>query len=130
MTQSEREAPSENTRGRSRMQLVGERQSPDGPPPTPPTLTQAAMTQRTTQPDVNLPKEYVARSAWKQSVLGTLNVAFLVLAVRLILLLAVLGAVALTWLALAAPDPLRMAAVGLYTVTVVIPLIWLSARGG
>lgn len=88
------------------------------------------MTQRTTQPDVNLPKEYVARSAWKQSVLGTLNVAFLVLAVRLILLLAVLGAVALTWLALAAPDPLRMAAVGLYTVTVVIPLIWLSARGG
>ena len=67
--------------------------------------------------------------AWKAGVLGALNLAARVLAVRLILLLATIGAAGLTWMALAEHDPLRLIAVGIYTLTVVVPLIWLSSRG-
>ena len=72
--------------------------------------------------------EIAARRAWKQGVLGAMNVAVWLLAVRMILLLAVVGAVILTWYALTAPDPFRLGAVALYTVTVVVPLVWLARR--
>jgi hypothetical protein len=61
-------------------------------------------------------------------VLGSLNLAATVLAARMILLLAVLGAIGLTWLALAARDLLLTVPVGLYTVTVCLPLVWLAGR--
>jgi hypothetical protein len=57
-----------------------------------------------------------------------LNVAAAILAARMILLLAVLGAIALAWMALQAHDLLRLAVLAVYTVTCVGPLIWLSSR--
>jgi hypothetical protein len=85
-----------------------------------------ASTPRTTSP--NLQAEYVHRAAWKAGVLGAINVAVAVLAARLVVLVAVIGGIALTWLALAVPDPVRLGALGIYCVAVVIPCIWLAGR--
>jgi hypothetical protein len=60
--------------------------------------------------------------------MGALNVVTALLAVRLILLVSVGGATALTWLALRDPDPYRLAALGVYAGVVVVPLVWLAAR--
>ena len=60
--------------------------------------------------------------------IGGLNVAAAILAVRSILLMSVLGSVGLTVMAVMAPDPIRLGAVALYTVTVVLPLVWLGSR--
>lgn len=61
--------------------------------------------------------------------MGALNVLIALLAVRLILLVAVSGAVWLTWLALQQPDPYRLGALAVYALVVVVPLVWLSASG-
>lgn len=58
--------------------------------------------------------------------MGTVNVLAAILAVRLILLVAVGGAIFLAWLA--ADNPYRIAAVGVYTASVVLPVVWLSSR--
>ena len=68
------------------------------------------------------------QAAWKASVMGTLNVLMIVVAVRSIVLVAVGGGIALTWLALSNPDPLRLGALGIYAVGVAIPTVWLAAR--
>lgn len=60
--------------------------------------------------------------------MATLNVLFVILAVRLILLVAVVGAIYLTIVAASAPDPWRLATVAAYTIIVVVPLTWLAAR--
>ena len=101
--------------------MVAQREVPDAPsapvPMAQPPQTQAAIL-----------TELAARASWKQGVMGAMNVATRILAVRMILLLAVLGAVILTWLALLTADPVRLGAVALYTITVVMPLVWLSSR--
>jgi hypothetical protein len=62
--------------------------------------------------------------------MGALNLATQILAVRLTLLVAVAGGIALTWLALSAPDPYpRLAALLIYGGTVVVPLVWLTGSG-
>jgi hypothetical protein len=60
--------------------------------------------------------------------MGALNVISVVLAVRLTLLISVSGAIALAYLALGEPDPLRLGALGIYAGVVVVPLIWLASR--
>ena len=60
--------------------------------------------------------------------MGGLNVAVAILAVRLILLIAIGGAIILAIMALQAAEPLRLAAVAIYTATVVLPLVWLAGR--
>lgn len=63
--------------------------------------------------------------------LGALNLATVILAVRLTLLVAVGGAIWLTWLALGGAgvtDPLRLIALGVYCGAVVVPLVWLTSR--
>ena len=60
--------------------------------------------------------------------LGALNLATAILAVRLILLVAVCGAIAVAYLVLKEPDPYRLGALGVYAAVVVVPLIWLAAR--
>jgi hypothetical protein len=72
--------------------------------------------------------EFQHRAAWKAAVLGSLNVLFVILAVRAILLVAVIGAIYLTIIAVAAPDPWRLATVAAFAVIVVVPLTWLAAR--
>lgn len=60
--------------------------------------------------------------------IGSLNVAATILAVRLILLVATVGAIGLAWLAAQEHDPYRLGAVGVYVVGVMMPLVWLSSR--
>ena len=75
--------------------------------------------------------EYVHRAAWKAGVMGALNLLAVVLAVRLVLLVAVVGALWLAKLALDVGPPVQQAALimlGVYCVTVVLPMVWLSSR--
>ena len=119
-------APSGDTPRRSRapMQIVGERTTPD--PTTTPlsSVLQQAATAATTPPST----EYVHRAAWKAGVLASINVLAIVLSVRLTLLVAVVGAIGLTIIALDRPDPFRLGAVAIYALVVVLPTIWLASR--
>ena len=69
-----------------------------------------------------------AMLAWKAAVFGTVNVLSVLLAVRLTLLVSVCGAIALAYLALTAADPYKLGALGIYSVVVVVPLVWLAAN--
>ena len=63
--------------------------------------------------------------------MGTLNVLFVILAVRLTLVIAIVGALILARAALVAPIPMQQPAlvvVAIYCVTVVIPIVWLASR--
>jgi hypothetical protein len=63
--------------------------------------------------------------------MGALNLLAVVLAVRLVLLVAVIGALWLAKLALDVPVAMQMPALvmlGVYCLTTVIPLVWLSSR--
>jgi hypothetical protein len=63
--------------------------------------------------------------------MGALNLLAVVLAVRLVLLVAVVGALWLAKLALDVPAPVQQPALimlGVYCVTVVLPMVWLSSR--
>ena len=60
--------------------------------------------------------------------IGALNVAISIVAVRLTVLVAVVGGIVLTWLALGEPDLMRLGALGIYTLAVVVPTVWLASR--
>ena len=66
--------------------------------------------------------------AWKAGVLGSINVLAIVLAVRLGLLVAIVGAICLTYIAIQAPDPLRLGALAIYCAFVLLPTTWLASR--
>lgn len=70
----------------------------------------------------------MARTAWKQAVLGSISVLVYVLAARMIVLVAVSGSIALTWAALQNPDLMRLGALGIYAIAIVCPLVWLASR--
>jgi hypothetical protein len=124
--------PSENMPPRSRapMQLVAEKALPD-PPASLSSLIAANTPTTSSTPKVSRETEFVHRSAWKAGVLGAVNLLAIVLAVRLVLLVAVLGALWLAKLALDVPAPVQQAALimlGVYCATVVLPMVWLSSR--
>lgn len=79
------------------------------------------------QPFVPEPQTSYRNLAWKQGVLGALNFAALILSVRLILLVAVVGGLLLTWQTLADPQMYRVIAISAYMVLIVLPVVWLSA---
>lgn len=93
---------------------------PSLPPPTP-TIT-------ATSPPALPPQEILARAAWRAGVIGALNIASQVLAARLIVLIAVLGGIVLTFTALGNPDPYRIGTLLIYAVGVVLPSVWLAGR--
>lgn len=76
-----------------------------------------------------LPNEALSRAAWQRGVLGAVNMLAMVLAARLIVLVAVAGGISLTWLALQSPDPMRLGALAIYCVAVVIPTVFLALHG-
>jgi hypothetical protein len=112
------------------MQLVAEKTTPDQPSLS--TLIASATTTATTQPKtVSRETEFMTRAAWRNGVMGALNLLAVVLAVRLVLLVAVIGALWLAKLALDVPVAMQMPALvmlGVYCATVVIPMVWLSSR--
>ena len=87
-------------------------------------MIQAATSQ--TQPNVQ--QEYIHRAAWKAGVLGAINVLIQVVAVRIIVLLSIAGAAFLAAMAINNPDPWRMGVLAIYSISVVIPSIWLASR--
>lgn len=60
--------------------------------------------------------------------MGSLNVAISILSARFALIVAVFGAVGLSYLALASADAYRLGALAIYSAVVVVPLVWLAAR--
>jgi uncharacterized BrkB/YihY/UPF0761 family membrane protein len=83
----------------------------------------------TTQPKpVSRETEYVHRAAWKAGVLGAFNVLAIILAIRFTLLVAVIGAITLTVIAIREPDPWRLGALAIYSLIVVLPTVWLASR--
>lgn len=72
--------------------------------------------------------EYIHRAAWKAGVLGAINVLVLVTAIRMIVLVALIGDIVLTAMALNAPDPWRLGALAIYSLAVVVPVVWLASR--
>jgi hypothetical protein len=89
-------------------------------------ISSATTTKAATPPSP--PPEFLHRAAWKAGVMGALNVLTVVLACRLILLVSVCGASFLAWMALAQPDPYRLATLGVYGILVVLPMTWLVSR--
>jgi len=84
----------------------------------------------TTRPTAgSLHTEYIHRNAWKAGVLGALNMAALVLASRLIVLIAVAGGIVLAYPALDHPDWFRIGILAVYCAGVVLPAVWLAASG-
>lgn len=73
-------------------------------------------------------REETEQRSYRAALIGSINVVAAILAARLILMLSVIGAIFLAWLALLGHDPVRVAVLALYTATVVIPLVWLCSR--
>lgn len=110
---------------RRRMSLVAEQNVPD-PPASPVASIESPPTPTRTPPE--LTQELMARAAWRQGVIGSLNVAAMVLGVRLTLLVAILGAISLTWLALQQQEMTRLIALGIYVVGTIPAVVWLAGR--
>jgi hypothetical protein len=134
MTPPEPVPSSENIppRSRSPMQLVAERQTAD-PPPTRPMSSWPSSTPPTTPPPEYTEQAWArpdpANRAWKAGVLGAINVLAMVLAGRGLVLVAIAGAIFLTYLTLGNPDVYRLSALGIYCVAVVIPCVALACFG-
>lgn len=62
--------------------------------------------------------------------MGTLNVLFVILSIRLTIIIAVIGAIWLASVVIASPDPYRLGALAIYAILVALPLIGLAARQG
>lgn len=68
-------------------------------------------------------------SSYVAGVMGAVSVLALVLSARLIVLIAIVGAIGLAWVALANPDPYRIAVLAAYLLAGLVPCVWLSSRG-
>lgn len=67
-----------------------------------------------------------ARRPASDVVLQVMNAMFAVLTVRVMLLLAVIGAFALAWQAITDPSELKIWILGVYSIVTIAPLAWLS----
>jgi uncharacterized membrane protein len=113
------------------MELVSEKQIPEAPSLSTLIASQATATTTAQTAPPKPTAEYVHRAAWKAGVLGAINVLVAVVAVRFVLLLAVVGAFVLAKLSLDVAEPVKTPALimlGVYCATVVLPMVWLSSR--
>lgn len=80
-------------------------------------------------PPFSLAQVEADKRAWKAGVLGAVNVFAMILGARLLVLVAVCGAIWLTLTALGNPDQYRLIALGTYCIAVVCPTVWLASQG-
>lgn len=107
------------TAQRSRVRVLSQREAvPELPLDSPPTSS-PSMSSPETSP--NSPSDYQMR------LLAVLDGIARVLGARMILLLAVLGGIALAYLATVTATQMTIAVVVTYNLTIVCPLIWLTA---
>lgn len=127
---SDLQSGSTPTTSRRRMQVVAEREVADPAPVVDTTTTQTTIssTSSPAQTTTNI-DELISRVAWRQGVLGALDILLRLLAARMILLFAVLGAISLAWLALSSSDYIKLAALAVYLAGALLPLVWLASRG-
>jgi len=132
MTMPSEPVPKSNTMPRpSRRppELVKEILEPDPSPQISPSLNPTTTIAKTTSPTTTTaptPRDlsYIA------GVMGAFNALALVLSARLIVLVAVAGAIGLTYLALERPDQWNtLAGLGAYLLGFVVPAVWLASRG-
>src|SRR5262245_34253107 len=116
-------------RSRSPMQVVAERSTPDSPQRLEGTTAWEALTpsppKTTTSPTGPRPVD----RAWRAGVLGAIDVLALVRSGRLLVLVAIAGAIFLTFMSIGNPDPYRLAALGIYCLLAVVPCVWLARAG-
>jgi hypothetical protein len=74
------------------------------------------------------PRVIVRRALPDREILGAMAGLGSVLAVRLMLLMAVVGAFALAWQAMPSPSLTAICLVLAYAATVVLPLVWLATK--
>lgn len=127
MSQTPPEARSENTPSHLRMLPMGDRFKP-GPEDLAAPPGQWGLTTTTTPPPAPMVHPTQANAAWKQGFVGALNAVMLVTAARMIVLVAVLGGIGLTWLTLLEPNPYKLGALGIYAVAIVGSAVWLAGR--
>jgi hypothetical protein len=127
------------------MLLVAERQEPEMPSQSPRVALAETILLGKTTPTTSSPsnplanqqpvqppfvnQEIAHRAAWKAGVLGAVNVFAMILGARLLVLVAIAGAIWLTWTGLGNPDLFRLIALGTYCVAVVVPVVWLASQG-
>lgn len=73
-------------------------------------------------------QDLLERAAWRAGIVASITVITRILAVRLILLVAVVGSIALSFVALESSDLMHLVALGTYCAVVVVPIVLLSAR--
>src|SRR6516165_7738102 len=131
MTMPSEPVPKSNTMPRTSRrppELVKEILEPDPSHQLSPSLNPPTTIARTTSPTTTTaptPRDlsYIA------GVMGVINGLALVLSARLVVLVAVGGAIALSWVALGRPDQWNtLIALAVYCVTVVGPCVWLAGR--
>lgn len=93
--------------------------------PTNPATSNLANQQPSDPAFVN--REFVHRAAWKAGVIGAMNALALVLAARFAVLVAIVGGIVLTAIALTSPDPYKLGALAIYA-AFIVPTIWLAGR--
>jgi len=113
----------------SSLRVLSERSvpSPTPPPLSFPSLADDHQTDQQPRSTTSGPTSTPLPQVYPQAMLAAFDVIAKVLAARLILLLSVFGAFALAYLATTNPSNLTLAMAGIYNLTVVAPLIWLTA---
>lgn len=102
-------ASQERSQEPPRLELVPDEPLEFRPPPTSPQPETAS----TTQPSAS-------------DISAIMRTIAMILAVRLLLLLTLLGAVALALMAMTNPNPMTMAVLAIYCVLAVLPMVWLE----
>ena len=117
---------SQDTGTHSRLRVLAEREAMMPPPQLSfPSLADDHQSGRTPTPSeatlTQSPRVY------PEAVLATFDVISRVLAARVILLLSVSGSFVLAWMAMQNPTNLAIIIAAVYNVTIVAPLVWLTA---
>jgi hypothetical protein len=116
-------------RKRPNLTLLGERMSPPiaAPPSSPAGANQTATTPQTTAAAA---RSTPSRAGYHEQILAVLSAISMVLAARMMAMLATLGAFVLAMTAMTNPTPLTIVIAAAYYVGVLLPLVWLAARKG
>lgn len=104
-----------------RMQVLADRHTPDTPPISMPTRTEIP-------PPSGPSLAELQQQAWRAGAIGAVNVISKVLAGQMLVLIAIAGAIFLTWQVLGNPDTNRLIALAVYCVAGVGGTVYLATR--
>jgi hypothetical protein len=68
------------------------------------------------------------REAWKQGMLGATNALFQILAARFAVMVAIFGAIGLTWVTLPDANTMKLIALAIYCFSSIGGTVWLAGR--